>query len=372
MKIEDFKLEEYFAKYEFKASYLLCASDCESFSIKELLSIEPEAEKRLKALRLGYTESQGSPDLREEISKLYKDMNSENIIIFSGAEEGIFVFMNVYLHKGDHIIIQFPAYQSLFQVAISIGCDVTKWIMSESENWELDINFLENNIKKNTKAIILNCPHNPTGYLMSKKKFNEIIELAKKHNILIFSDEVYRLLEYNEKDRLPNMCDCYNKGISLGVMSKAFGLAGLRIGWISMNDFSLIKKLMSFKNYTTICSSAPSEFISTLALRNKDLILNRNLKIIKNNLELLEVFFKKNSQYFDWVKPRAGCIAFPRIKFGKNVEEFCLDLFNSRGVLLLPGTKYDYDDMHFRIGFGRKTLPEGLNILAEYIQNLFI
>lgn len=372
MKIKDFKLEEYFAKYEFKATYLLCASDCESFSVEQLLTLEPESEKILKNLHLGYTESQGNLELREEISKLYVNTNPENIIIFSGAEEGIFIFMNVFLNKGDHVVVQYPAYQSLYSVAHSIGCRVTNWIMDEENNWELDLNFLRDNIKKNTKAIVINCPHNPTGYLMSKKKFHTIIEIAQKHNILIFSDEVYRYLEYDENNRLPNMCDCYDKGISLGVMSKAFGLAGLRIGWMAAKDELLLKKLLSFKNYTTICSSAPSELLSILALRHKEVILERNLKIIKNNLQILEAFFDKNSQYFDWVKPKAGCIAFPRIKFEKSVDEFCLDLFNSRGVLLLPSTIYDYDDKHFRIGFGRKTMSQGLKILEEYLQEFFV
>jgi len=370
MKIKDFKLEEFFAKYEFAASYLLCASDCESFSVEELLSFESESELNLRKLRLGYTESQGNIVLRKEISNLYNKVDSEDILVFAGAEEGIFICMNVVLERGDHIIVQFPAYQSLHSVALSIGCEVTKWVMSEHNNWELDLNFLKDHIRKNTKAIVINCPHNPTGYLMSNEKFNAIIEIAKKHNITIFSDEVYRLLEYDENDRLPNMCDCYDKGISLGVMSKAFGLAGLRIGWIATKDTSLLKKLMSFKNYTTICSSAPSEFFSILALRNKKVILERNLKIIKENIKLLEIFFNKKRDQFDWIKPKAGCIAFPMIKFSENIEEFCSDLFIKKGVLLLPGTKYDFDDKHFRIGFGRKNMPVGLKLLEEYLENL--
>lgn len=367
MRINNFKLEEFFAKYEFSASYLLCASDCESFTVEELLSLDQESEKLLKKLELGYTESQGSPVLREEISNLYDDVMLENIIIFSGAEEGIFIFMNVFLERGDHIIVQFPAYQSLYEIAKSIGCEISKWIMKEDNDWELDINFLKNNIRKNTKAIVINCPHNPTGYLMSKEKFDNIIEIAKKNDIYIFSDEVYRLLEYNDNNRLPNICDCYDKGISLGVMSKAFGLAGLRIGWIATKNKLLYKKIASFKNYTTICNSAPSEFLSILALRNKNTILKRNLEIIENNLKHLDQFFSRYNHLFGWVKPKAGCIAFPRIKFNKNVEEFCIDLFKKKSVLLLPSTIYNFGNKHFRIGFGRKSLAEGLKILEEYL-----
>lgn len=369
MKIKDFELERFFAKYEFKAPYLLCCSDCESFSVGELLDLEENSSEELKKLCLGYTESEGSPILRKEISKLYKNIKPEEILVFAGAEEGIFVFMNVLLEKDDHVIVQFPAYQSLYEVANSIGCEITKWKMSDEDNWELNINFLKNNIKENTKAIVINFPHNPTGYLPSIEKFNTVVEIAKKNNIHIFSDEVYRFMEYNKKDRLPGMCDTYNKGVSVGVMSKTFGLAGLRIGWIATKDKELLKKIASFKDYTSICCSAPSEFLSILALRHKEYIINRNLKIIKNNLKLLDKFFKKYKKQFEWIRPKAGSIGFPRIKFNKNVEEFCIDLVNKKGVLLLPSTKYDFGNKHFRLGFGRKNMPKALEKLEEYIHN---
>ena len=195
-----------------------------------------------------------------------------------------------------------------------------------------------------------------------------IIDIAKKHDLYIFSDEVYRFLEYDEKDRLPAMCDIYNKGISLGDMSKAFALPGLRIGWIATKDKSLIKKIISFKHYTSICNSAPSEFFSILTLRNKEYFVKRNLKLIENNLKILGKFFDNYSRLFTWIKPQAGLIAFPRIKFNKNVEEFCIDLLNKKGVLLMPSTNFNFGDKHFRIGFGRKSMPEALEKLEEYIQ----
>lgn len=148
MKLKNFKLERFFAKYEFNVKYLMCASDCESFTVSELLELEDIAENNLKNQWLGYTESPGHPDLRKEIAKLYDNISYDEILVFSGAEEGIFVFMNVFLNEGDHIIVQFPAYQSLFEVAESIGCRVTKWQMQDENNWELDINVLQENIKK--------------------------------------------------------------------------------------------------------------------------------------------------------------------------------------------------------------------------------
>jgi len=368
MEIKDFKLERFFAEYEFKTPYLLCTSDCESFSIKELLELEKCSERELKKLRLSYTESQGSEALRREIAKLYENIKPEEVVVFSGAEEGIFIFMNVVARKGDGIIVQYPAYQSLYEIANSIGCKVTKWPMNEQNGWELDVNFLNGKIRPNTKAIVINCPHNPTGYLMSKDKFNHIINIAKSKDIAIFSDEVYRFLEYSKKDRLPAACDIYEKGVSLGVMSKAFGLAGLRIGWIATKDKVLLQRIAAFRDYTTICNSAPSEFLAILALRHKEQLIKRNLKIIKDNIRLLDRFFAKYCSLFEWSRPKAGPLAFLRIKAGKSAEEFCMDAQNKIGVLLLPSTKYDFGDEHFRIGFGRKDMPKALKKLEDYIK----
>ena len=372
MEIDNFKLERFFAKYEFSAPYILCSSDPESFSIEELLSFEPGSFDLFKKHWLGYTETQGNPELRSEISKLYKKFKPEEIIVHSGGEEGIFIFMNVALKPNDHVISIFPAYQSLYQVAKAIGCEVTPWRLEEKNNkWELDIDFLKQNIKKNTKAIIINFPHNPTGYLPSKDEFDEIIKIAKENNILVFSDEVYRCLEYDEKNRLPAVCDVYENGISIGGMSKAFALPGLRICWTVTQNKEIFNKILAFKDYTTICSSAPSEFLSVIAIQNKEKIFRRNLDIIFNNLKILDEFFTKYKDVFNWIKPKAGTIAFPSIKLKTNIEKFCLDLIEKNGVFILPSTVYDYGDKNFRIGFGRKNMKESLINLEKYLSEIY-
>ncbi len=370
MKLNDFKLERFFAKYEFSAPYLLSSSDCESFTAGELLALEENAEKEFKNLWLGYTEAQGSPELREEISKLYENISPEEILVFSGAEEGIFVFMNVLLEKSDGIIVQYPAYQSLYGIAEALGCEVTKWEMKYEDGWKPDFEFLKESIRKhkNIKAIIINSPHNPTGYQFSKEEFNAIIEIAGENGLHVFSDEVYRFLEYDPRDRLPTMADVYGKGLSLGVMSKTFGLPGLRIGWIATKDRKLLRKIAAFKDFTTICNSAPSEFLSCLALRHKEVLIERNLTIIRKNLEVLDDFFEEHGELFQWVKPKAGPIGFPQIKFGRNAEEFCIDVVEKQGIMLLPGTVYDFGERNFRLGFGRKNMPEALEKLEEYIK----
>ena len=367
MKIREFQIERYFAKYEFTTKYILCASDCESFSVEEILQLENSSEKKLNDLKLGYIESEGSSELRIAIANMYESIPKSNVLAFSGAEEGIFAFMNVVLNPEDHIIVQFPAYQSLFEIAISVGCDVTKWIMKPENNWDLDINFLKENITPKTKAIIINFPHNPTGSLISHKKYQAIIDIAQENDLYLFSDEVYRFLEYSPQSRLVSACDLYDKAISLGVMSKSFGLAGLRIGWIATKDKKLLQSLAAFKDYTTICNSGVSEFLASIALRNYETLVNRNLDLIRTNLELLDRFLRDFQQIFDWIRPLAGSIAFPRIKLDKSIDDFCLDVLQESGVVLLPGTAFDYGDKHFRIGFGRQNFPEALDALKEFL-----
>lgn len=368
MKFNPFKLERFFAQYEFTAPYLLCTSDCESFTIKELLSFEENSQTVFENLSLGYTDTQGNPALRKEISNLYNSSNIDNILTCTGAEEGIFVFMNALLTSHDHIIIQSPCYQSLYEIANSIGCSITQWPMNPSKQWELDPDFLEKSITPRTKAIIINFPNNPTGYLISNNPLNRIVEIARKYDIYIFSDEVYRFLEYDEKDRLPALCDIYEKAVSLGVMSKAFGLPGLRIGWVVTSDKKLHEEMASIKDYTTICNSAPSEFLATLALHHKEIILNRNLEILSTNLSYLRTFFAKYNEYFEWVPPIAGPIIFPRIKFTSDADVFCGDLVEKQGVLLAPGSMFSFNKDYVRFGFGRKNMPQVLKHLEEYLE----
>lgn len=373
VKIQPFLIERFYAKYEFSTPYMLSSSDAESFTIEEILNLDGEQQKEnnvdeMLEFSLGYTESQGSPLLREEIAKLYPSLNKEQILVFSGAEEGIFTFMNAVLSEKDHIIVQSPCYQSLYAVAQANNVDIDYWEMNEDTNWKPDIFKLQSLLKENTRAIIINTPNNPTGYNFTDTEFDEIINICRKNNLILFSDEVYRLSEYSNQTRLPNAADKYENAISLGVLSKPLGLPGLRIGWIATQNAKLLKKIKTFKDYTTICSSGPSEYLATIALRNVNKLINRNYAIVKTNLAVLRKFITQYSILFEWIEPEAGNIGFVRILFSENVERFCLDLIEMKGVLLLPSTTYNYGTQHFRIGFGRKNFPEALSLLEEYVR----
>jgi aspartate/methionine/tyrosine aminotransferase len=366
MNLPPFKLERYFAKYEFNVQYTLCSSDCESVSISDLLALEVGARERFEAHWLGYTESPGAPTLRQEIARVYETMQPEHILVHTGAEEAIFLFMHAALNAGDHIIVHSPCYQSLIEVAESIGCQVTRWNAREEHGWALDVDELGGMIRANTRVIVVNTPHNPTGYLMSRPDYMKVSELAREHNLILFSDEVYRESEYDAAARLPSACDVNETAISLGVMSKTYGLPGLRIGWIATRNTNIYERMAALKDYTTICNSAPSEFLAELALRHRAQLAARNLNIIQGNLELLDRFFTDCGDQFGWVRPHAGPIAFPKFKRG-DVDAFCHDLVTRAGVLLLPGTLFDDTGNHFRIGFGRKNMPEALARLQEFL-----
>jgi aspartate/methionine/tyrosine aminotransferase len=366
MNLPPFKLERYFAKYEFNTEFLLCSSDCEAMSIADLLALEPGAAEKFQNVWLGYTESQGSPSLRNEIAKIYTDIQPEQILVHSGAGEAIYLFMNAVLKENDHVIVHAPNYQSLSEVAKGMGCQVSPWIAREENGWALDMNQLRHLMRPSTKAIIVNTPHNPTGYLMSHADFDELNQIAKEKKLLLFCDEVYRESEFDIADRLPAACDMGDYAVSLGVTSKTYGLAGLRIGWIATKNKKVYDQMAALKDYTTICNSAPSEFLAEVAMRNRQKLIDRNLNIIKNNLAIVDELFARHSSLFSWVRPKAGSMGFPRLLKG-DVEEFCDSLVKKAGVLLLPGTMYDDSRNHFRLGLGRKNLPQAVERLEKFL-----
>lgn len=366
MSLNPFKLERYFARYEFNTQYLLCSSDCESLTIGYLLAMEAGAEEALHRHWLGYTESSGSPTLRQEITRIYTSLQAHQVLVHSGAQEAILLFMQAALQPGDHVVVHWPCYQSLFEIARSLGCEITFWETRPENHWALDLDELKKSLRYNTRLIILNTPHNPTGSLMPLDDFLSLNALAQEHGIRVFSDEVYREMEYQATLRLPAACDINPQAVSLGVMSKTYGLAGLRIGWVATHDEPLLERMAALKDYTTICSSAPSEFLAELALRHREQISARNLQIILSNLSLLEKFFAAHADRFEWSPPQAGPIAFPRL-VGEDVERFCHRLVTREGVLLLPGSVYDHPGNHFRLGFARKNMPAALERLEHFI-----
>ena len=365
MRLPPFALERYFSRHEFTTELLLSSSDCESMSVEELLAREPGAADAFMRQRLGYTESTGSASLRREISRLYRTVEPAQVLVHAGAEEAIYVFMNAVLEPGDHVIAHAPCYQSLAEIARGAGCEVSPWHAREDAGWAPDPDELRRLVRPSTRAIVLNTPHNPTGFHMGHAQFRATVQLAEENGIILFSDEVYRGLEYDPADRLPAACDLGEHAVSLGVMSKTYGLAGLRIGWVATRNAEVLARMVVQKDYTTICCSAPSELLAELALRHGEEIGERNRSIVRDNLAVLDSFFARHGDTFAWRRPKAGPVAFPRLA-RTEVDSFC-DRVRTAGVLLLPGTVYGDDGNHFRIGFGRLNMPAAVQRLEEFL-----
>lgn len=370
--LPDFRLETHFSRWEFKARHHMTASDAESLTLRDLLDIAtPEEREGFDNLWLGYTETFGSPALRQEIAATYDRISAENILCFAGAEEGLYVANHILLSPGDHAIVITPNYQAAETIPLSI-CEVSGVPLDPLHGWRLDIDRIAAAVRPNTKLISINFPHNPTGYIPDRRTLDELVALCRKNDIWIFSDEVYRLLGSNPEKQIPQTADLYERGLSLNVLSKAYGLPGLRIGWIACSDRDLLLRMERMKHYLSICNSGPSEALARIALRNREKILARNNQLVLDNLDLLDRFFADYPDLFDWERPDGGCVGFPRYIGPGNVEGFTMSLVEEAGVLLLPSSIYQsalgpVPSDRFRIGFGRATMAEGLTAFRNHL-----
>ncbi len=362
-----FKLERYFAEFEFSAKHLLSSSDCEPLVLNEMLEMADEESLHLwNNLKLAYTESMGLPLLREEIASMYEGVNPENVII-AGPQEGIFLAMNTTLSVGDEVVVTFPGYQSLYEVALNKNCKVDFWKPDLNHRFHLE--QLEELLTPRTKMLVINFPHNPTGALITQEEFKRIILLCEKNDIILFSDEMYRNLEYHQADRLPSVAEAYSNSITLCGMSKSFALPGLRLGWLVIKNPDRLSAIQAYKDYTSICPPAPSEILALIALRNKKEIYDRNMMIIQGNNKLMQEFAGKNQDTIRWIAPKAGSIAFPELLLDKDIEHFCRCLNKRTGIMLLPGSVYNYPGNYFRIGLGRRDFSNGLAEFGKFLKN---
>jgi aspartate/methionine/tyrosine aminotransferase len=370
MRIPEFALERFFARWEFAVRHLLCASDVEGWRMADLLSLADDETAVLWAdLRLGYSEAPGHPLLRAEIATLYDMIEPDDVLVFAGAEEAIFCLSNVLLGPGDHAVVTWPGYQSLYQVGRSAGADVTLHELREADAWALDVDRLIAALRPTTRLVVVNAPHNPTGMLPTLAEWERLTGELEARGIHLLADEVYRFLELDQADRLTAGADAIALGVSLGVMSKSFAMAGLRIGWLATRDRDLLARCAAFKDYTTICSSAPAEILALIGLRARDVVLTRSRRIVAANLTHLDRFFAGHDDRFSWVRPRGGSIGFPRLLDAEPIDAFAARLVEAEGVLLLPGSQFGFEGNHFRIGFGREDLPEALAGLERFLEH---
>jgi aspartate/methionine/tyrosine aminotransferase len=368
--LPDFRLEVYLGKWEFAARHHLTASDAQTLSVAEVLG--PDGMDELAALPLGYSPTWGSDALREAIAATYDAVEPDDVLVFAGAEEAMFWAMQELVGPGEHAVVTVPNYQSMESLPLATGAAVSGLTLRPEDGWALDLDALVALLRPTTRLVAVNFPNNPTGALPDPATLAALVALCEERGIRLFSDEVYRGLEPDGTPRLPQAADASPTALSLGVMSKAYGLPGLRIGWLACRDRAVLERLETRKHYTSICNAAPSELIAVHALRRGDEIIARNRAIIARNLPVFDAFFAAHEETFAWERPQAGCVCFPRYLGADGVEAFCRDLVEQAGVVLLPASIYasqlgEVPLDRFRIGVGRADPEPALEALGSWL-----
>ncbi|HEX4248882.1 MAG TPA: pyridoxal phosphate-dependent aminotransferase [Pseudonocardia sp.] len=371
--LPEFRLETFFSRWEFAARYHLTASDAQTMTMAELLELADEEDRQAwETLSLGYTETFGDPALRRAIAETYERAGADDVICFAGAEEALYLAMQVLLGPGDHAVVVTPNYQAAETVPLAL-CAVTGVALDPDRGWALDLDAVAAALRPRTRVVSVNFPNNPTGAVPDAADFARLAELCDERGIHLFSDEVYRGLELDPGRTLPQASDLSQGALSLNVTSKSLGLPGLRIGWLTCRDRALRSRLERAKHYTTICNSAPSEILARIALKARTQILARNRAIIAANLPVFEAFFAEFADLFSWSAPAGGCVVYPRYLGADGVETFCETLLADAGVLLLPASVYQSELTptpadRFRIGVGRRAPEPALEAFATWLR----
>ena len=359
----------------FDIEHRFYASSAEPMTLKELLNFtKVNGDQHLIDLyhdhSMGYAENTGSPDLRQEIATLYDDnISAENIVVFPGAQTGMTITTQALLHPGDHAIIITPSYQSLEEGVRYAGGSVTRISLTPEDKWQVKVDAVKAAIQNNTKYLVFNDPHNPSGSLMSANTKRKLVALAEQHDILVFSDEVYRLLEVDPAERSASIAEMTDNGLALGTMAKPWGAGGACIGWVACQDLKIIEKLQKAQHLFAVCFSRPGEIQAMMVIRASDKIIERNMTIIRENLILLDEFFAEYQDLFEWIKPQAGGTGFVNFKGSLTADELGAELLE-QGILVFPPYIFDCDEalkQYFRIGFSRSTMPAALIAFKKFV-----
>jgi len=357
MKIETFALERWMTKYETRVKYDIAESGIFPLTVNDLLSFEPSGDRaaildRLLNLRLGYSEAPGTIELREALAETYKNCEPDNILVTTGAIEANFLLFNVLLKSGDHVVAPYPAYQQLYSVPRAIGCDVSLWKVGPDTGCRYDLDELERLVTPRTRLIVVNTPHNPTGAMLSTEGLRRVYELAESVGALVLCDEAYRWLTVpGGEDLAPPIFNLGSSGISVGTVSKPFGLPGLRIGWIAA-DQDTVAQCWGMRDYVSLSPGKLNDALAVLAIKHRDKIVERNNGIISANLAAASAWIERHSNILSWQPPRAGLLALLHYKLDIPSLELANVLAEDYSVMLAPGSAFGYEN-HLRIGIGQ-------------------
>ncbi|MGE5485492.1 MAG: aminotransferase class I/II-fold pyridoxal phosphate-dependent enzyme [Ignavibacteriales bacterium] len=372
MRPRPFQVERWFSRYEFSAGLNIAESCIKPLTVNEIEEITGyDLRTELAGMSIGYTDCAGNPRLRRAIASLYPGLSGDDVHVTNGAIEANYLAFAATVNPGDGVIVIHPAYQQLSEIPAALGARVKRWALRRENGFMPDVRELEGLIDSDTRLIVLNFPHNPTGAALEPAVMRMICGIAAERGIAIHSDEVYRGLRLDGGEPSPSVREFLPTATVIGSASKAFGLSGARIGWV-IGTPEVIRKCGELRDYVSICSAKPSEVIAQAVFENAGKILARNRRIARENYGLLMKWASENEELFGLAPPREGVVAFPWFRIPCSSEDFCTRLVESEDVLLVPGSKFDSEG-YFRVGFGyaRESLEEGLGKLSRFAREYF-
>lgn len=365
MDMSKFLVDAYFTEYESKAKYMMGSSDPESLPLKEAVSnLSGYADEPL-----GYALGNGYLPLREKLSALYETVTSDQIAMMNGGEETIYVTMRALLKPGDEIVVQMPSYQSLSVIAKEIGCSIIEYRPSFEEKWAFDLETLKTKITSKTRLLILNYPHNPTGACLKNSEMSAIVNLCRACNLYLIADEVYRFLRMDKSCSDASFADMYENAVALGSFSKTFAAPGLRLGWAATKSPELMHKLLAYRHFTSTCSNLPCQWIASELLNKKGEIIQRNNTIVRRNAALLHEFLQQHADLFTYVPPKGATMAYVKLLGGQSAMDFCMEILEHTGVLIVPSSVLENSDEYLRVGLCRESFPKCVRLVSAYLSH---
>ena len=351
------------SRYEFEVEFNLSESGVYPITLKELVPYEDY--KDLAKTSLGYLQTNGTAGLREKIALIYSGSGIDNILVTTGSAEANFLLMWKFLEPGDEALIMLPNYMQMWGLMKTFGANVKPFYLRAELDWNPDLDEVEKLIGPKTKLIALTNPNNPTGAQLSEEARKRIIELADSVGAWIISDEVYQGAEL-DGIITPSLWGQYSKVIVTSGLSKAYGLPGLRVGWMA-GPSDILEEIWAYHDYTTISLSAVSDRLARIVLNpeNRKNILNRTRKILNNNFPILDEWFKRQGDIFDYIPPKAGAIVYPHYSLDINSSALIDKFRQEKSVLLVPGDHFEMD-RYIRFGYGEK--EEYLRIALQRVE----
>jgi aspartate/methionine/tyrosine aminotransferase len=369
MKIEHFKMERMQSTWENEVEYNLSESGVHPLTLSEFLSADEIRE--IQEIALGYSQSNGTPELRQQIARFYPGASPDHVLATNGSSEANYLLMWGNIEPGDEVVFMMPNYMQMWGLVRGFGAALKPLWLRESLGWAPDFDELRALVTPKTRLVIVTNPNNPTGAVLSEEAMSAIIEAASKVGAWIVADEVYQGAE-RTGETTPSFWGRYDRTVIVNGLSKAYGLPGIRMGWI-VGPREFIMKTWPYHDYTTISPSILSDRIARIALSpaNRERIIKRTRNIIQRNFPLLESWLKKQVGLFSFIPPQAGAIAFARYALKTNSTDLVTRLINEKSTLIVPGDHFQMDH-YLRFGFGSEPgyLEKGLARVEELFDDL--